>query len=181
MVINWGKCTLYVQKLNGSAAAAASGWTQLPIPKEDTTELSTEEGDNLEARQEGGDLVDVVYKSSTYSLAYGLFQKQGTAHFFKPINGVVQGDYAVALVPEDPTTSGLYIGRSSVSANDTFTAAEGGLTTYTHSAKIPEGDENAAVTDDNNQTVYQQMCRKVITVTPDAEGDTYSLAFADEK
>lgn len=180
MVINWGKCTIFVQKLNGSTAATAAGWTKLPTPKEDTTELTTNDGDTLEAREEGGALVDVVRKSSTYELAYGLFHKNGIALPLKAINGVVGGDYALALQPEDPKTAGIYMGRTSVSTNDTYTTADGGLTTYTHSAKVPDGDSNAEATDENGATVYQQMCRKIVTATADTEGGTYTLTLADE-
>lgn len=180
MVINWDKCTIFVQPLTaGSTAPTESGWIKLPTPKEDTTELTTEDGDTLEAREEGGALVDFVQKASTYTLAYGLFQKQGKAHPIKAVNGIVSGDYAVAVQPKDKKTSGIYMGCTSVTANDSYTVSEGGLTTYTHTAKVPEGDANS-VTEVDGETVYQQMCKKIITATQTEGAETYTLTFADE-
>lgn len=160
-VISWGKPNIFVKNLDQSN----SNWIKLDTPKEDTTQLTPTKGDVLEATEEGGATVDKKTKKSTYELAYQLFIKKGLAQPFKTIDGVVEGNYAVAVQPEDPTIPGVYIGKSTIGAEEAFTSQDGGLITYTHSALIPEGDENASTTDEAGNTVYCQFRWRIFTAT----------------
>lgn len=160
-VIAWGKPSIFVKNIDD----ADSNWIKLDTPKEDSTELTPTKGDVLEATEEGGGTVDKKTKKSTYELAYQLFVKKGVKQPFKTIDGIVEGNYAVAVQPEDPTIPGVYIGKSTIGAEEAMTSADGGLVTYTHSALIPEGDENAATKDASGNTVYCQFRWRIITAT----------------
>lgn len=160
-VIGWGKPNIFVKKLDGTT----TNWTKIDTPKEDTTQLTPTKGDVLEATEEGGGTVDKKTKKSTYELAYQLFVKKALKQPFKTIDGVVEGEYAVAVQPEDASVPGIYIGKSTIGAEESQTSADGGLITYTHTALIPEGDENAATTDEAGNTVYCQMRWRIITAT----------------
>lgn len=170
-VIGWGKPAIFIKK------DGASSWTKIDAPKEDTTELMPTKGDVLEATEEGGGTVDKKTKKSTYELAYQLYVKKGVAQPFAVIDGIVEGNYAVAVQPEDPDIPGIYMGKTSVGAEESMTSADGGLITYTHSAVIPEGDSNAAATDASGNTVYKAFCWKVIKAT--GSGGSYTLTFTD--
>lgn len=173
-VLTWGKPNLFVKNLDEGDA----NWTKLDTPKEDTTELTPTKGDALEATEEGGAIVDKKAKKSTYELAYQIFQKIGKALPFTSIDGVIEGNWAIAVQPEDTTGPGIYIGKSSISAEESYTPADGALVTYTHSAVVPEGDDVAKTTDKAGNTVYQQFCWKVIKATAAADSK-YTLVFTD--
>lgn len=164
-VIGWGKPNIFVKKLDGNT----TNWTKLDTPKEDTTQLTPTKGDVLEATEEGGGTVDKKTKKSTYELAYQLFVKKGVKQPFKTVDGIVEGNYAVAVQPEDPSIPGVYIGKSTIGAEEAMTSADGGLITYTHSALIPEGDTNAATKDEAGNTVYCQFRWRIFTATAVAE------------
>lgn len=173
-VTAWGKCTIFVKDLNTEGA----NWKKIDTPKEDTTQVTPTKGDTLTATEEGGGTVDRKTKKSTYELAYQLFVKKGVAQPFQTIDGVVDGDYAVAVQPEDPELPGVYMGKTSIGCEEAYTTADGALITYTHSALIPEGDKVAAATNKKGETVYCAYRWRVITATP-VSGKTgeYTLAF----
>lgn len=174
-VIGWGKPNIFAKNL----ADTQSNWFKLDTPKEDSTELTPSKGDVLEATEEGGGTVDKKTKKSTYELAYQLFVKKNVKQPFKTIDGIVEGNYAVAVQPEDPSIPGVYLGKTTIGAEEAMTSADGGLITYTHSAVIPEGDENAATTDESGNTVYCQMRWRIITATAVVgKAGEYTLAFA---
>lgn len=175
-VIGWGKPGIFVKNLDTSDEK----WTKLDTPKEDSTELTPTKGDVLEATEEGGGTVDKKTKKSTYELAYQLFVKKGVKQPFDTIDGIIDGNYAVAVQPEDPAIPGVYLGKTTIVAEEAQTSADGGVVTYTHSALIPEGDEEAATKDASGNTVYCQFRWRVITATAAAgEAGKYTLAFAD--
>ncbi len=132
--VSWGKCSVYVKDLEESGAK----WQKLPTPIEDSTELSTEKGDKLEALIEGGEAEDVKYKSNKYALAYGIRRMKGRVMPFADVDGVIAHRYAVAVVPEDATAPGCLIDNSAVSCEDVYNAADGASVTYTHDVLKPE-------------------------------------------
>lgn len=139
-VIGWGRPTIVISKLNTSGEPTT--WTEVPTPAEDTTNLTTTKGDKTEAKLEGGANEDVKYGRNTYALAYQIRIAKGKTMPFKAVDGVVEGEYAVAVQPEDPTVPGIMIKKSVVSAEDTFATAEGGAIMYTHDALQPnEGSQ----------------------------------------
>lgn len=121
--IPWGKPRIFVKDVDASNANAY----ELATPVEDSTQLSVTKGDKLEAKIEGGENEDVKYKRSTYAVAYNIRKAKHRKAPFPARDGVVNHHYAIMLQPEDPTTEGFYIESTTVSVDDTFTAADGAI------------------------------------------------------
>lgn len=128
--IAWGKPKIYVKDLDDASAK----WQVLPTPADGTTELSSEKGDKLEAKIEGGEYEDVKYGRSTYSLALTIRAAKGRKRPIASVDGVVSHSYAVVLQPEDPEVQGFAMLKAAVSVDDTFSAEEGGQWAYTFDA-----------------------------------------------
>ena len=131
--LSWGKCTLFIKDLGTTGAK----WKKLVTPVEDSTNLTPTQGDKLEAKIEGGENEAVKYKKNTYQLVYNIRKAQGRKQPVANIDGTVKNEYAVILLPEDDTTDGFYIERSSVNVQDSFTAADGAIWQMTHDALTP--------------------------------------------
>ena len=106
--ISWGKCSIYIKDLETTGAK----WKKIPTPIEDSTELTTEKGDKLEAKIEGGENEDVKYKRNTYTLAYGIRRMKNRVMPFADVDGVIDHQYAVAVVPEDPNAPACLIDKT---------------------------------------------------------------------
>lgn len=172
-VTSWGKCSIFVQEVG----SAKNEWDKLDTPKEDSTQVNPTKGDTLTATEEGGGTVDRKTKKSTYELAYQLYIKKGVAQPFQTIDGVVEGNYRVAVQPEDPELPGVYMGNTSVGAEEAYTTADGALVTYTHSALIPDGDPVAKTTNKNGEDVYCSYRWRKIKATKGGNGK-YALNFS---
>lgn len=139
-VIGWGKPTIVISKLDDEGNPTT--WTEVPTPAENTTSLTTTKGDKTEAKLEGGANEDVKYGKNTYALAYQIRIAKGKTQPFVALDGVVEGEYAVAVQPEDPAVPGIMMKKSVVSAEDAYTSADGGAIIYTHDALQPnEGSQ----------------------------------------
>lgn len=139
-VIGWGRPTIVISKLDNKGEPTT--WSEVPTPAEDSTSLTTTKGDKTEAKLEGGANEDVKYGRNTYALAYQIRVAKGKTMPFVALDGVVDGEYAVAVQPEDPSVPGIMIKKSVVSAEDTYSTAEGGAIVYTHDALQPnEGSQ----------------------------------------
>lgn len=178
MVLSWGKYNVFVKDLDTSGA----NWVLLPTPKEQTVAINPTEGDKLEAKEEGGAVVDSKRSKSTYELVYTLFQKKGEKHPFhdKTVDGMVIGNFAVAIQPaEDDNVQGIYCGKTTIAASDSLNSQEGGATTYTHSAVIPSGDNTAKVTI-NEVDHYRSVAWKVIKAAAvSGKAGEYTLTFTE--
>nr|DAE23382.1 MAG TPA: hypothetical protein [Myoviridae sp. ctcPl3] len=158
-VLSWGKPRIFIKDLDTENAK----WKEVPTPVENSTQLTPTKGDKKEAKLEGGENEDVKYAKNTYALAYQIRKAKGKVMPFDDDDGVISGNYTVALQPEDPTVPGFIIDKSVVSAEDNFTAEEGGSVTYTHDALKPE--------------TGKQVKWGVITVT-EADGEISNVAVA---
>jgi len=134
-VLAWGKPK--IEHGPSTAGAAATVWTAFDTPKEDSTELVTTPGDKIEAKEEGGDVVDARYKASSYELSFELFVKKGGTRPFTDINGVIAGDHSVRLTPEDEEAEGFVMDCCTVSVADSFKTADGKMLKYTFTGKKP--------------------------------------------
>ena len=104
-VTTWGKPSIYVRDLS----SATNNWKKLDTPKEGTTQLNPTKGDTTEAKEEGGGIVDSKTTKSTYELVYQEFIKKGTPQPFPTIDGLIEGNYAIAVQPEDAELSLIHI------------------------------------------------------------------------
>lgn len=130
-VIGWGKCRILFKNLIGGA------WTETPTPVESSTTLTTTKGDKKEAKLEGGANEDVRYNKNTYALEFTIRQAKGKTMPIEHEDGLVSGNYSVAVVPEDPDVPGLMIDKAVVSVEDSFSTDEGGTVKYTFDALQP--------------------------------------------
>ena len=135
--IGWGKPRIFVKDLDLSSPK----WEELPTPVENSTELTTTKGDKQEAKIEGGENEDVKYGKNTYALALNIRAAKGRKRPISDSDGVVAHNYAIALQPEDPDVQGFCMEKATVSVEDTFTTADGGIWAYVFDALKPEADK----------------------------------------
>lgn len=171
-VTSWGKCSIFIQKVG----TKKNEWDKLDTPKEDSTQITPTKGDTMTQTEEGGGTVDRKTKKSTYEAAYQLFYKKAVAQPFQTIDGVIEGNYRLAIQPEDPELPGVYMGNTTIGAEEAYTTADGALITYTHSALIPDGDPVAKTTDAKGEDVYCAYRWRIITATKQS-GGKYALTF----
>lgn len=136
-VLSWGKPKVEVAPYVNGALPDTPSWQTLPEIQQGSAQLTTEEGDRQEALEEGGGLVDVRYNKNRYTFTLALFIKKGDSKPIVDDDGVVTNNYAVRLTPEDPQAQGFLLPKCSVSVQESWTSADGGLWTYTFSALKP--------------------------------------------
>lgn len=135
--VNWGKPRIFVKDVDDANAS----WYELNTPVEDSTELTPTKGDKMEAKVEGGENEDVKYKRSTYELAYNIRMLKGRQAPFAIQDGIVDHHFGVLVQPEDAECEGFYFESSTVSVDQSYTAAEGSMWQVHHDAiKAAKGD-----------------------------------------
>lgn len=136
--VNWGIPRIFVKDMDDATDGA---WYELNTPVEDSTELTSSQGDKMEAKIEGGENEDVKYKRSTYEFAYNIRMLKGRQSPFPISDGVVDHKFAVLLQPEDPDCEGFYIESSTVAVDVNYSAADGSRWEVHHDAlKASRGD-----------------------------------------
>lgn len=135
MIISWGKPAITATPVTGTGA---TGGGALPTPVDGSSELSTEKGEKLEALIEGGEAEAVKYKASKYTFVCQIrFGKDRTM----PIDGtdgVVPGEWTLALVPDETGAPGFTMHRAVCSYEESWTSADGGIRTYTFESLKPQ-------------------------------------------
>lgn len=131
-VIGWGKPRVFVKKVGDTS------WFELPTAVEGTTSLATTKGSKTEAKIEGGENEDVRYSKNTYALTLNIRAAKNRKRPFDDNDGIIDGNYEVMLQPEDAEVDGIYMQKSTVSVEDTWTAADGGVWAYTFDALKPD-------------------------------------------
>lgn len=142
MIISWGIPTIKVYKYNG--ATAGSTPITFPTPVEGSTQLSSEKGDKMEARVEGGEAEAIKYKRGKYALTLQIRRGAGRQMPIKGVDGVVQGEWKVELEPEQKNEGapGFTIQKAVCSYEDTYTSEDGAIRTYTfESLKSGDGSQ----------------------------------------
>lgn len=126
--LSWGKCT--IEKATSTKGTPAEQWTAIDTPKEDTTKLTPTAGTEKTATEEGGDLVDSRTGKNTYQFEFDLFVKKGGTRPFEDVDGVIAGEWAFRLTPEDEETEGFQIDRSTVRSEESYSTADGKMLHY---------------------------------------------------
>jgi hypothetical protein len=126
--LSWGKCT--IEKATSTKGTPAEQWTAIDTPKEDTTKLTPTAGTEKTASEEGGDLVDSRTGKNTYQFEFELFVKKGGTRPFEDIDGLIAGEWAFRLTPEDEETEGFQIDRSTVRCEESYSTADGKMLKY---------------------------------------------------
>ena len=127
MLLSWGKPSIFVRSKDTIGAI----WRKLATPKEDTTQFEEAEGDELEAKEEGGDVVDSMVKNGGATLTMDEFTKKGGKLPFAAKGGKINDHYEVYVQPEDPDGVGVYIPHVSGKQITKMNAADGMLQTIT--------------------------------------------------
>lgn len=123
--LSWGKPTIEFGKV-GDDGAAPTTWTKLPYdPVENSTKLTPTKGEKKEAKVEGGENEAVKYAKNTYLFEFEIRAAKGRTKPIDDEDGVVDGEYAFRLTPENYECEGFQIDRSTVSVEDTFDTSEG--------------------------------------------------------
>lgn len=142
MIPSWGKPRIIIKKKGDEAAKFIEFYT----PVEDSSQLATTKGDKKEAKIEGGENEAVKFNKNTYALSaqvrIGL--ENGKTIRKKPIadsDGLIDGEYELWLQPENPDGLGLHMAACNVSVEDTYTAADGIILTYTFDAVKEAGHD----------------------------------------
>lgn len=129
-VLSWGKCKIETTPSIDGAPGADASWTELPTPKEDTTKVTPTAGTEKTATEEGGELVDVRYGKNSYTLEFDLFVKKGEKRPFEDNDGLISGEHAFRITPEDEECEGSLIDRSAVRCDESYSTAEGKMLHY---------------------------------------------------
>lgn len=141
MELSWGKPTIKIGKLGANGTAPAA-WIDIPTPVENSTKLTPTKGTKREAKIEGGENEAVKYTANTYVFEFEIRAGKGRTKPVEDADGVISGEYAVKLQPEDPTVEGIVIDRSTMSAEETFDTENGKKWKYTFDVLKPsEGNQ----------------------------------------
>lgn len=127
-ILSWGKN--HIQHAQSVSGAPSGAWTDIDTPKEDTTKLTPTAGTVTEAKEEGGEVVDSRSTKNSYELEFDIFVKKGTPRPFDDNDGVIPGEHAFRVTPEDPSCEGIQIDRSTLRVEESYSTAEGKMLHY---------------------------------------------------
>lgn len=127
-ILSWGKCL--IEHTTSTDGAPGTTWTALDTPKQDTTKLTPTAGTETNANEEGGDIVDSRTSKNTYLFEFTLFVKKGKERPFEDEDGIIAGEHAFRVTPEDAECEGIQIDRSTVRVEESYSTADGILLRY---------------------------------------------------
>lgn len=131
-VLSWGKGLLETcESVGGVPDSTNAKWKAIDTPKENTLKLTPTAGQEVTATEEGGDIVDSRTGKTTWILEFDLFVKKGVDRPWDDDDGIISGEHGFRYTPEDDTTEGFLIERSTVKCEESYTAADGKLLHYT--------------------------------------------------
>ena len=134
-VLNWGECDLFHATCVDGAPSGE--WTELPTPKQDSTELSTDAGDDMTATEEGGAIVDYMPGKNTYTLEWDEFVKKGKEPSFEDDDGVIDGEHSFRIEAQDKDCPAIQIDRAVLRVEDSYNTSDGQLRHYVAKALKP--------------------------------------------
>lgn len=127
-ILSWGKCKIeFAASVSGTPKGA---WKEIDTPKEDTTKITPTAGTEVTATEEGGEVVDSRTGKNSYTLEFDLFVKKGVARAFDDNDGVIAGEFAFRIIPEDESNEGAQIDRCSLRVEESYTTADGKILHY---------------------------------------------------
>lgn len=135
--LKWGKPKIEACLLVDGTVPANPNWIELPNIVENSTKLSTTEGSTVEAPIEGGAIIASRKAANKYTLECELYANDSATKPIADVDGVVTGEYAVRITPEDSTLKGKIMDKTSVSVTETFDAAIGEKWKYTFAGLKP--------------------------------------------
>ena len=128
--ISWGKSLLETTTSKDGAPEGTPTWKTIDTPKDGTTKLTATAGQEIEALEEGGEVVDSRRSKNKYQLEFDLFVKKGKERAWEDNDGIIAGEHAFRLTPEDEGCEGFIIDRCTLSVEESFTTADGIMLHY---------------------------------------------------
>lgn len=142
-------------------------WVELDTPKEDTSSLDTAEGSDLEAVEDGGEVVDRISLPCSYSFTFELFKKKGEAMPLsdRESRGVVNGEYSIRVTSDvDSDAPGFRIDRCAVRTARRYSPADTYRKQYTFFALKPANGETIKEVDNTLLEFTYVAASKTVTV-----------------
>lgn len=130
MILSWGTPDIEFASSANGAPEANAAWTHLPIPKSDTTKLTATAGTETVATEEGGGIVDVRNGKNSFQFEFDLFRKKGETPPFTQNDGLIAGEWAFRLTPEETSCPGILIERNALRVETSYTTADGIIDHY---------------------------------------------------
>lgn len=127
-VLSWGKCI--IEHTKSKDGTPETNWEKLDIPKENTTKLTPKPGNEVDATEEGGGVVDSRTSKTTYTFEFDLFVKKGGTRSFEDDDGIIAGEHAFRVTPEDEGCEGILIERSTLRVDESYNTADGKILHY---------------------------------------------------
>lgn len=137
MELAWGKCTIKIGKVQDNGNEPSS-WVDIPTPVENSTKLTPTKGKKMEAKIEGGENEAVKYSANTYMFEFEIRAGKGRKKPIEDVDGIIVGEYAIKLQPEDKTVEGIQIDRSTLSLEETYDTENGTKWKYTADVLKPK-------------------------------------------
>lgn len=128
--LSWGKPTIETADSTDGAPAESATWKKIDVPKDGTTKLTPTAGTETEALEEGGDLVDSRTGKNKYQFEFDHFVKKGKTRPWTDIDGIIAGEHAFRLTPEDEDCEGIQIDRCTLRVEESYTTADGIMLHY---------------------------------------------------
>lgn len=176
-VLSWGKCSIrHCESFNGIPTTPLvtesnlESWTLIDTPKEDTTKLTTTQGNEVKATEEGGATIDVRYNKSEFELEFDIFVKKGSEPPFQDDDGVIVGEEALVVIPEDTGCEGILIERAHGRCDMSYSTADGILLHYVFKALKPNTGKMVKLFNATSDIVLDT--RYTVTAAP-GTGDTH--------
>lgn len=126
-VLSWGKPLVEISDSGENPTFVALVGTIV----EGSAQLATNKGNKKEAKGAGGDTVDVRYDKSSYVFSLEIYVKKGETPSLSDTDGVVAGNKAVRLTPEDDTLEGFLMPVSVANVEVTYSDNDGKRLKYT--------------------------------------------------
>ncbi|MGN0206616.1 MAG: hypothetical protein ACI4BC_05180 [Muribaculaceae bacterium] len=141
--LSWGKPTIETAASSNGAPDTDAGWKAIAVPKDTTTKLTTTAGSETEALEEGGDLVDSRIGKNKYQFEFDHFVKKGVKRPWDDVDGIIAGEHAFRLTPEDEECEGIQIDRSTLHVEESYSTTDGIMLHYV--AKVLKPKEGKMV------------------------------------
>lgn len=129
-LLGWGKPLIETTTSTDGAPGASATWKEIDTPKDGTTKLNPTAGTEQEAIEEGGEIVDSRTGKNKYTFEFDLFVKKGKTRPWDDVDGVIAGEHAIRVTPEDDTCEGIQIDRCTLRCEENYSTAEGKLLHY---------------------------------------------------
>lgn len=133
-VLSWGKPLIEI-----ADTAETPTFTAVECKiVENTAQLTPTKGTKKEALEAGGDVVDVRYNKNQYSFSVEFYVRKGDSKPLEDADGLITGNKAVRLTPEDDTLEGWVMDKTIVTCEETYTDENGKRWKYTFDGLKPD-------------------------------------------